>query len=78
MHFWLTCRIPAADLRYIRGLRGRRRISPARTARPAQSSRGLGLARRSNLVPQHEQLDVFGRGRPAKQHQPAASRTKIR
>jgi hypothetical protein len=32
----------------------------------------MGAAQHGNLVPQHEQLDALGRGRPAEQDQPAA------
>ena len=52
---------------------GRCRISAASTARSAQSGRGLGLVRRStgDLVPEDEQLDVFGsRCAPSSNSQP--------
>ena len=41
-------------------------------AGPVQPGLGLGAAQHGNLVPQHEQFDVLGRGGPAEQEQPAA------
>ena len=41
-------------------------------AGPVQPGLGLGAAQHGNLVPQHEQFDVLGRGGPAVQDQPAA------
>ena len=43
-----------------------------RAVSPVQAWPGMGTAQHRNLVPQHEQLDVLGRRRPAEQDQPAA------
>jgi hypothetical protein len=53
---------------------GTHRIKAARTARSAQSSRGRGQVRRSIAIscPQHQQLNVLGDWRAAKQDKPAA------
>jgi hypothetical protein len=38
---------------------------------PVQAGLGVGSLQYCDLVAQHEQLEVFGRGRPAEKHQPA-------
>ena len=43
-----------------------------RAVGPVQAWRGLGAAQHGNFLPQHEQLDILGRRRPAQQDQPAA------
>jgi hypothetical protein len=42
-----------------------------RPVRPIQSRPAVGPPQHGDLVAQHEQFGVFGRGRPGKQHEPA-------
>lgn len=62
--------------RCVRSLAGRSRISEARTARSSQSGLGprTGTAQHRHLTPQHQQLNVLGNWRAAKQGKPAAVR----
>jgi hypothetical protein len=43
---------------------------------PVQPGPGIGAVQHCDLVPQHEQLSVLGRRRPAEQDQPAAELDK--
>ncbi len=72
--------VPGVTRRWLRRPLGSRRIRAAKIARSAQSKAWsrVGAAEHRDLVPQHEELDVLGRGRAPHQQDKSQHIWKIR